>query len=276
MNIRVLETTQFYIRHSRSHEVLDVRLREGVSHSTLLKRPLAPISVRLAAEQRLHELYIESSTACRRGRCSVTPISSLYISVRYGNGHWNIVCDPQEKQLGLCGTPPLDYFARQLRLALREASKLHEGGRCIAIHIALSLGNTETHANTLLLDTKTKHAWRFEPLGNFVYGFRSSLLPNLTQLHHIIEISLRDILTIIGYRYKGELSTSSPFQDDNPDLCYLWTTWVEFLAALNPQIPPLKLGKYLDYRYGHSIVKGRSRRQMILLFSHYLQDLLHH
>jgi hypothetical protein len=274
MNLSILQTPQFKIRKSASHVVLDIRLREGVSATSIIGRQLAPIHVRLAAEQRLHQLYIKSSNGCKRGNCSDTPPSSLYITLRYLNGKWSIVCDAHERKLGLCGLPLQDHFAKQLQGALREATTLHNGARCLAIHIAFSMGDSDTHANTLLLDPQKKHAWRFEPLGDFVNGFRSSVLPNIYDLQHAIELGLRNILHQIGYRYRGEISPYSPFQDDNPELCYLWTTWVEFLVALNPTIPPNKLAKYLEYRYKQSILLGRSRKHMILLFAHYLHELL--
>lgn len=276
-------TPHFEIRKSRhSSRLQDLRLRRSVSPSQILRQPLAPVSVRLAAEQKLHRLYLASSRSCRSGRCSRTPITSLFITLRYSehgsihsyNGTWQLQCDAQELQLGLCGNPVVHHLSEKLHAAIRESRLLHTGDRCLGIHIAWTFespNGVDTHANTLLVNARSHQAWLFEPQGRIRNGFR---LVAIDALENQIHTTLREALRGSGYQYRNYLTESCNFQNDNLELCYLWTTWIELLVVLNPSLTPTKLAEYLRYRYRRLSEPGQSRREMITMFAHYLAGLV--
>ncbi len=271
-----LDTPNFSVRKSKfskkNGELYDIRFT-GNSTSGLRKFNTINdmINTRVQAENKLHSIYLASARGCSYGNCSKYPITSIYLNFKYHHHQWSLQCDNDEFKVGLCGEPILHYAAEQLSGAIREAKLLHENSCCLAIHLGLTFTDTfekHTHANTLLINTNCRTISHFEPQGKLNFfqvsakeSLQSSVINTLTK-----------ISKEIGYQYKGYMTPSCNFQDDNPEFCYLWTTWVELLAVLNPWLIPKTISKYLEYRYKKLRVRN-SRGELVVLFAMYLREL---
>lgn len=269
-----LDKPPFEIRKSRfqsRNSIYDVRLQRGGVAPRIRH---CPRSVRIIAERSLHSLYKRSSSACRSGKCSTTSITSVFITVKQSGGNWTFSCNGSELRLGLCGNPIIHNLAEQLQAAIRESKLLHPSSKGIGIHIAWTfipdVGPVSTHANTFLFEASTKQTWLFEPQGTIE---RMGGIPNAIGLKQTIQSSLTDVSKRIGYRYNGYLTPDCNFQDDNQELCYLWTTWLEFLVVLNPTCKIRELAEYIQYRYTSFHRRGISRRHIVTQFTHYLASV---
>ncbi len=267
-----LETNSFGIdtSHYSKNDIFDIRCHSPQTLSNYWG-PGELARIRVSAEKYLHRIYLTSAQACFHGSCSKYPITSLYLTLKYEGGTWRLVCQAEELEVGLCGNPVIHYASQQLEGAIKEAKRLHENSCCLAIHLALTLidgYNNTTHANTLLVNPKCHTIHHFEPLGRLDFPVSQS-----GQLQHVLKSSLSKMSGKLGYRYAGYLTPYCNFQDDNPEYCYLWTTWIELLAILNPWQIPANLGKYLEYRY-RKLRTRSSRGEQALMFACYLKEII--
>lgn len=268
-----LSTKNFIIRKSRGKNgILDIRARNHINIDYTFNNFRDMANTRVMAENKLHTIYLNSARACSEGVCSKYPITSIYLTFRYNRGQWNLVCENDELAVGLCGNPIKHYAATQLDGAIRESKLLHQNACCLAIHLALTFidgFNKDTHANTLLVNPKCMTISHFEPQGSL----NTFKINNVLNLTNSLTNSLRAICKGIGYNYIGYLTPNCNFQDDNPEFCYLWTTWVELLAVLNPWVIPLNIGKYLRLRY-QKLKSRTSRGAQAITFAKYLREII--
>ena len=124
------------------------------------------------------------------------------------------------------------------------------------------------HANSLIVNTKCKRIGLFEPQGRLA----KFPVANSWQLETELHRQLTSICKQLGYQFIGNISPQCDFQDDNQELCFLWTTWVELISVVNPWLTPQQIGSYLRHRY-HKLVKRPSRRQLALMFANYLREI---
>ena len=270
-----LTTENFFIRKSsfqkKTGGIYDIRLNTDSGVLRKFNSVSDIINTRVTAENKLHDLYLNSAKKCHNGNCARYSVTSIYLNFRYNTNNWDLQCEKDEFNVGLCGDPILHYAAEQLSGAIREAKLLHENSCCLAVHLGLTFNDTfqkSTHANTLFVNTNCKTISHFEPQGKLIH-FNIS---QVTDLQYRVEDTLSKICKEIGYKYTGYMTPNCNFQDDNPEFCYLWTTWVELLAVLNPWIIPKNITKYLEYRYKK--LKSRSSRgELAVMFAMYLREI---
>ena len=270
-----LETDSFKIKESKfkskhNQSIIDIRnINSSLNNFNSVNEM---INTRIVAENKLHNLYLTSARQCDTGRCSSNPITSIYLTFRLNSSNWHLVCTDDDLNVGLCGNPILHYIAGQLSGAIREANLLHEKSCCLAIHLGLTFianNSVNSHANTLLINPKARSISHFEPQGKII-NFQ---LPYTNKLQTAIINTLQSISKENGYKYTGYISPNCNFQDDNPEWCYLWTTWLELLVILNPWVIPKNIGNYLEYRYKRLISRS-SRGNQVVMFAKYLRELI--
>ena len=272
-----LSTDHFYVaktslsKRNGKQVIFDIRNRLGRDTTSKFNSIKELTNIRIVAEDSLHRLYLKSARACRLGSCSKYPITSLYLTFRCNNGHWELVCERDELKVGLCGNPIIHYATSQLDSAIREANRLHENSCCLAIHLTLTFiddFSSSSHANTLLINKNCRTISHFEPQGKLT----NFSLPYISDLQKCLTRTLNNIANKLSYEYKGYLTPYCNFQDDNPEFCYIWTTWVELLAVLNPWLVPSIIGKYLETRY-RRLSNRSSRGYLAVMFAKYLREI---
>jgi hypothetical protein len=250
--------------------VLDVRLRRSASLLTPSTVPQA-IQSRLSAEKKLHQMYLNAMQK-RTGLNNRGPsVNSVYLSINYESGKWFVFCDAEEEYLGLCNHNIQRSLVNQLRKAIQNSRHLHQGSCCLPVHLSLTLftaGGNMNHANSLIVNTKCKRIGLFEPQGRLA----KFPVANSWQLESELHRQLTSICRQLGYQFIGNISPQCDFQDDNQELCFLWTTWVELVSVVNPWLTPQQIGSYLKHRY-RKLVKRPSRRQLALMFANYLREV---
>ena len=269
-NFKIQKSNYFVKISSGNINLLDIRKKKnkniiGISDNDMIYN-------RIQAEKILHKLYLRSSDKCQNYKCSNVPITSLYITMEYVDNQWKLVCDSDEKSLGLCTTPIISFLGDKLYDAIEESKLLFDNACCHAIHIAWTFyynNNKITHANTLLVNPKCNNSWLFEPQGsilNFNLQKSNALKTKINQI-------FREINNLSNISYKGYLTPNYNFQKDNYNLCYMWTTWIELLVVLNPYLTPQNISKYLDYRY-KKLLKTQSLKKTMISFSIYIKEII--
>lgn len=276
-----LDTRSFTVKDSsfntvsgnQNISVLDIRLNPSSSHLTPLDTQSA-IKYRLSAERILHQLYLMAVNK-RNSASQVGPsINSVYMSLKYTYPNWRVFCDKEEQALGLCKQDIQASLVSQLRQAINLSKTLHQGSCCLPIHLSLTLFSERgilNHANSLLINTKCKRIGLFEPLGR-ISKFR---LSQSQLLEYELHRCLSQLGKQLGYKFIGNITPQCNFQDDNSELCYLWTTWIEWLSVVNPWLTPAQIGYYLNHRY-QKLRQRPSRRYLALMFANYLKEIALH
>ena len=173
-------------------EIFDIRNRTGIDTTPKFDSIDELTNIRILAENNLHQLYLKSAKACQLGSCSKYPITSLYLTFKYTNDNWQLVCEQDELNVGLCGNPIIHYASSQLAGAIKEALLLHENSCCLAIHLSLTFisnFNRSSHANTLLINPNCKTISHFEPQGQLI----NFTLPAIHNLQATLKRSLKEI-----------------------------------------------------------------------------------
>jgi hypothetical protein len=274
--IEYLDTTSFAIRPTSnsgtSRPVYDVRLRsEHSSDPTQLSNP-SLTQFRLRAEQKLHQIYVKVAQQ-RYPHARITEYPpSLFVSFRLSGNQWEWFCEADTLRLGLCHLNPVPLLSVLLTDSISTGKKIFKGSCLIPIHLNLTLDtgelNQQTHAMTVIVNTKCQTIWLFDPMGNPSF----STFPAGNGLDATVTQLLKRVSNHINYTFKGYLTPNCNFQTDNPIFCYLWTTWVELLAVLNPWLTPKSLAKYLQHRY-RDLHRQGTKRSTALQFGHYLREI---
>jgi hypothetical protein len=198
-------------------------------------------------------------------------IKTIYLVFKYIQNKWILVCNYEERRVGLCNNPIQDFIG----LTIKEIidMPMYKVFNCIPIHINLEFIYSDilrlNHANTLLIFKSTGHGYLYEPYGklNNIF-FEYSSLPELE-----LETIFRNIFSKLKLRYIGYLTPQFNFQLDNDSYCFLWTTWVELILLINPLIQEKKVINFFRKKY-YNIISETTTRMFILDFSKYLNSLL--
>ena len=269
-----LNTSNFVVRPVRTQgkTVYDVKLRPSAHLDlTQLSNP-SLTDFRLRAEQKLHQLYVQIGRQMYPDSNVSEYIPSMFMSFRLGSRGWEWFCEADTMRLGLCELDPVPLLGMLLQDSIQTGTRLFQGSCLIPVHLNLTLetGGLEiqTHAMTLLVNTRCQTVWLFDPQGSLA----TSSFPSGQALDQSLLRMLRQVCQKINYQSKGYLCPRCNFQTDNPVYCYIWTSWVELLAVLNPWMTPRSLGAYLSSRHRH-FHRENLKRQTAIQFGHYLREI---
>ena len=103
-------------------------------------------------------------------------------------------------------------------------------------------------------------------------NIKKLVISNTDKLYNKIIGLLSNICKECGFKFKNYLTPDINLQDDNPDLCFMWTTWLELLILLNENITGSILAQYINFKYNKQLLRTSRKRQMIL-FANYLNEI---
>lgn len=268
-----LNTTNFVIRPSSgSKAVYDIRLR---TNHTLDLPQLAVTkltSFRLRAEEKLHRIYVQVAKLRYPSSKIDGYIPSLFMSFRLTGSGWEWFCESETMRLGLCQLDPVPLLSVLLNDSIEVGTNLFQGSCVIPVHLNLTLDTddlrTNTHAMTVIVNTRCLTLWLFDPQGNL----GASSFPSGLKLQHQLDLILSRVCRKLNYKYQGYLTPHCNFQTDNPVFCFIWTSWVELLTILNPWMTPKSMASYLQRRY-RNMQRDNSKRDTANTFGHYLREI---
>ena len=264
-----IKKTKFMINRL-NRPILDIR-KTNINKNIYSLPKEQIVLLRLDIEKKLHNIFLKTSQVCVKQKCSLHPINRLYINFIYNNKDWILNCDSDEISVGLCKYPVVNFLKSQLLVAILEADKLFPNSCCLPIHISWSFkyqGNIFHHATTLVVNNKCKTTILFDPLGTIV----NLPLIDIYKLKNNILKIINIVCESNDYKFKGYITPDINFQDDNPDMCFVWTSWLELLVVINPWLTTSELKNYLRYIYSKWVIR-QSRKLMITYFIDYLSEL---
>ena len=268
MNTLLLEnlnTTRYRFKKHKNN-IYDVLPISNINNNSIINHIS---NVRLLAEEKFYEIFLLLSKYCQTNQCPLSCTTHLYLDLEYQADNWNFVCEKQTELVGLCSYPIRQFLTQKLARAIKDCNKLFTERRCLAIHVNLSLkvGQSEiVHANTLIIDKIQRKIWLFDPQGKL----NMINIPKISQLHRRLHQMLLLISNKNNYKYLGYFTPYLNCQQDDHDLCFLWTSWVELLVLINFNLKPLKLQSHLISQLQASY----NNKNFILGFYHYLNDFL--
>lgn len=179
---------------------------------------------------------------------SLPEVSSLFFSFLQNlNGQWELFCENDFYQVGLCDRYPINQLILELETIITLVKLDGSKANILPIHINLRIHSNSiihTHANVLLLDFKNKNLYLFEPKGNF-----NNFLNYLPTFSSSYKNIFTKIANKLQWKFNGYFLNDCNFQGLDNDTCYLWTSWFEIICLLNYMNDTKNIKKYFRNQY---------------------------